>query len=90
MMGPDLVIYRGLSIRMMNFMDPPAKLLTILPEGIEAVRFYTRNHYNQIKLYSSIDTGWIRPMASQAHKLGMSCRPYTLALYCKPGHPGRI
>ncbi len=71
MMGPDLSYLSGFIDKNDEFHGPAGKIINNLTEGIEAVRFYARNHYNQIKLYSSIDTGWIRPMASEAHKLGM-------------------
>jgi len=42
-----------------------------LPQALEAVRWYADHGYWQIKLYNSIDPDWVRPIAAEAHRLGM-------------------
>ncbi|MEN9598270.1 MAG: hypothetical protein RL596_581 [Bacteroidota bacterium] len=40
-------------------------------EGITAVRMYKKLGYTSIKLYSSIKPSFVKPIATEAHKLGM-------------------
>ncbi len=42
-----------------------------LDEALERVDFFADNGYLQIKLYSSVEPGWVRPIAERAHSHGM-------------------
>ena len=42
-----------------------------LDEALERVDFFAEHGYIQIKLYSSIDPEWVRPIAERAHAHGM-------------------
>ena len=35
------------------------------------MRHYAKLGYNQVKLYSSVDTAWVAPIAAEAHKFGL-------------------
>ncbi|MCB0602386.1 MAG: hypothetical protein KDC28_14210, partial [Saprospiraceae bacterium] len=49
----------------------PGLTITSVPEGLEAIDNYHDKGYQQIKLYSSIDPAWVKPLAAHAHELGM-------------------
>ena len=49
----------------------PGLTITSVPEGIAAIDNYHDHGYDQIKLYSSIDPAWVKPLAAHAHALGM-------------------
>jgi imidazolonepropionase-like amidohydrolase len=42
-----------------------------LPEALEDVRWYADRGYRQIKIYNSMNPDWIKPLAAEAHRLGM-------------------
>nr|WP_275442735.1 amidohydrolase family protein [Pseudoalteromonas sp. OOF1S-7] len=42
-----------------------------LTEALEMVDFFADNGYVQIKLYSSIDPKWVKPIAERAHSRGL-------------------
>jgi imidazolonepropionase-like amidohydrolase len=42
-----------------------------LDEALEAVRWYAANDYWQIKIYNSLNPDWVKPVAAEAHRLGM-------------------
>jgi len=42
-----------------------------LEQALDRVDFYADNGYIQIKLYSSIEPGWVAPIAERAHAHGM-------------------
>jgi hypothetical protein len=50
---------------------PTGILVNNLPEALQAVDTYKSKGYDQIKLYSSIEPGWVQPIAVKAHGLGM-------------------
>lgn len=49
----------------------PGLTITNVEEGIKAIEDYAKDGYHQIKLYSSIDPSWVKPMAEKAHELGL-------------------
>lgn len=54
--------------------DFSAKLGVIpetLEQALEAVRSYGARGYHQIKIYNSMNPDWVKPMAAEAHRLGM-------------------
>lgn len=42
-----------------------------LPEALDRVRWYADHGYRQIKIYNSFNPEWIKPVAAEAHRLGM-------------------
>ncbi|MBD9369899.1 amidohydrolase family protein [Xanthomonas sp. XNM01] len=42
-----------------------------LDQALDAVRWYHDNGYWQIKVYNSMNPQWVRPIAAEAHRLGM-------------------
>lgn len=42
-----------------------------LPEALRDVRWYADHGYWQIKIYNSMNPEWVKPIASEAHRLGM-------------------
>lgn len=44
---------------------------TTLPEALDRVRWYADHGYRQIKIYNSFNPEWIKPVAAQAHRLGL-------------------
>lgn len=71
LMGPDISYMSGFIDQKGPFQGPTGSIVSTLPEAIAAIREYHRLGYQQVKLYSSIDTAWVRPMCAEAHKLGM-------------------
>jgi imidazolonepropionase-like amidohydrolase len=71
MLGPDLSYLSGFIDQKGLYQGPTGSIVASLAEGIDAIHEYHRLGYQQIKLYSSIDTAWVRPMCTEAHKLGM-------------------
>jgi len=69
--GPRILIMAGFIDQAGPYAGPTGKIINNLEEGIEAVKFYHDRGYQQIKLYSSIDPAWVKPLAEQAHALGM-------------------
>lgn len=42
-----------------------------LDEGLDAVRWYAARGYWQLKIYNSAHPDWVKPLAQEAHRLGM-------------------
>jgi hypothetical protein len=42
-----------------------------LPAALEKVRWYADHGYRGIKVYSSMTPDWVRPIAAEAHRLGL-------------------
>jgi imidazolonepropionase-like amidohydrolase len=42
-----------------------------LPEAIDVVRWYSDHGYRQLKIYNSFNPDWVKPVAAEAHRLGM-------------------
>jgi hypothetical protein len=43
-----------------------------LPEALRDVRWYADRGYFQIKIYNSMNPDWVKPIADEAHHLGMT------------------
>src|SRR5262249_27724065 len=43
-----------------------------LPQALDAVRWYSDHAYFEIKIYNSIHPDWVKPIADEAHRLGMN------------------
>lgn len=42
-----------------------------LDKGLDAVRWYADRGYREIKIYNSLNPDWVKPLASEAHRLGL-------------------
>lgn len=42
-----------------------------LDKAIEAVRWYADRGYHEIKIYNSFNPDWVKPVAAEAHRLGL-------------------
>lgn len=42
-----------------------------LPEALDAVRWYADRGYREIKIYNSFNPDWVKPVAAEAHRLGL-------------------
>ncbi|MTI38038.1 amidohydrolase [Fulvivirga lutimaris] len=70
-LGPRILIMSGFIDKAGPYAGPIGKIINNLEEGLEAIDFYHERGYQQIKLYSSIDPEWVKPLAERAHSLGM-------------------
>lgn len=43
-----------------------------LPVALEKVRWYAEHGYTHIKIYNSMTPGWVAPIATEAHRLGLT------------------
>jgi imidazolonepropionase-like amidohydrolase len=68
--GPRVVTMAGFIDQKGPF-SGPGLTITNVDEGIKAIEDYAKDGYHQIKLYSSIDPSWVKPMAVKAHELGL-------------------
>ncbi len=68
--GPRIVTMAGFIDQKGPFAGPELKI-TNVEEGIKAIDNYKTDGYHQIKLYSSIDPSWVKPLAAHAHNLGL-------------------
>ena len=68
--GPRVVTMAGFIDQKGPFAGPGLTISNV-EEGIKAVEDYAKDGYHQIKLYSSIDPSWVKPMAEKAHELGL-------------------
>lgn len=71
LLGPDISYTSGFIDRRDSLQASIGKIISTLNEGIEAIDYYHKRGYDQIKLYSSIKPEWVKPMADHAHSLGM-------------------
>jgi hypothetical protein len=55
--------------------SPYSARLGVIPEtladALDAVRWYAERGYFQIKLYNSMNPDWVKPLATEAHRLGL-------------------
>lgn len=68
--GPRVVTLAGFIDQKGPFAGP-GLTITNVAEGEEAIKNYKDHGYHQIKLYSSIDPSWVKPLAQKAHDLDM-------------------
>ncbi len=69
--GPRIAWKSGFIDNMDDYAGPCGILINTLEEGIKAVHDYKKKGYKSIKLYSSIKPEFVKPLAAEAHKLGM-------------------
>ncbi len=70
-LGPRILIMSGFIDKAGPYAGPTGKIVKSLEEGLAAIDFYKERGYQQIKLYSSIEPAWVKPLAARAHQLGM-------------------
>jgi len=68
LVGPDIDIMSGFIDGAGPLAAPTGALINNVDEGIEMIRSYSKQGYQQIKLYSSIKPEWVKPLADEAHK----------------------
>ncbi|WP_420603525.1 amidohydrolase family protein [Flagellimonas sp.] len=68
--GPRVVTMAGFIDQKGPFAGP-GLTITNIEEGLEAIQNFKDKGYHQIKLYSSIDPSWVKPLAQKAHDLGL-------------------
>ncbi len=71
LLGPDLSYISGFIDQAGPYQGPTGAIVHSLEEGLQAVDKYEKLGYPQIKLYSSIDPGWVSPLAARARSHGM-------------------
>ena len=69
--GPDIHPL-GFIDKRGEFAAPVGKFADTLDDALSIVDFYARRGYRGIKLYSSIEPGWVSPIAIAAHERGLS------------------
>ena len=70
-LGPTLSYLSGFIDKAGPMAGPTGVLVNNLQEALQAVDTYKSKGYDQIKLYSSIEPGWVQQIAAKAHGLGM-------------------
>ncbi|MCO4821463.1 MAG: amidohydrolase family protein [Flavobacteriaceae bacterium] len=68
--GPRVVTMAGFIDQKGPFAGP-GLTITNVDEGLKAIEDFAKDGYHQIKLYSSIDPSWVKPLAAKAHDLGL-------------------
>ncbi len=66
-LGPDISYVSGFIDRAGPFQGPTGVIINNLQGGLLAIKDYSIRGYDQIKLYSSIDPAWVKPLADEAH-----------------------
>ena len=69
-MGPRVVTLAGFIDQKGPYAGPGLTISNV-EEGIKAIEDFAKDGYHQIKLYSSIDPSWVKPLANKAHELGL-------------------
>ena len=68
-LGPEINIISGFIDKTGEFAAPTGALINSLQEGIKYIDDYNKKGCQQIKLYSSINPEWVKPLAAKAHSL---------------------
>ncbi|WP_298314285.1 amidohydrolase family protein [uncultured Aquimarina sp.] len=71
LIGPRILVMSGFIDKAGPYAGPTGSIINNLEEGIKAIENYHTKGYKQIKLYSSIEPKWVKPLADKAHELGM-------------------
>jgi len=71
LIGPRITTMCGFIDKAGPYAGPTGKIVNTLQEALEAVDYYKEHGYNQIKLYSSIEPSWVKPITEKAHGLSM-------------------
>tara|TARA_R110000782_G_scaffold182437_6_gene272703 strand:+ start:46741 stop:48744 length:2004 start_codon:yes stop_codon:yes gene_type:complete len=76
--GPDIV-YNGFIEGRSLYSARSGVVADTLDEALDAVRWYRKHDYWQIKIYNSFPPDWVKPVAGLAHSLGMGVTGHTPA-----------
>lgn len=71
LMGPDISYLSGFIDKEDPLQGPVGKIVPTLDDALKTIEDFHRKGYDQIKIYSSIKPGWVKPMAERAHSYGM-------------------
>ncbi len=71
LLGPEINIISGFIDKAGEFAAPTGSLINSLEEGLKYIDDYSKKGCQQIKLYSSINPEWVKPLAAKAHSYGM-------------------
>ncbi len=71
LIGPRIQVMCGFIDGDGPYTGPAGERITSVEQGKVAVKKYFDLGYKQIKLYSSIDPTWVKPLADEAHRYGM-------------------
>jgi len=71
LLGPEINIISGFIDKAGEFAAPTGALINSLEEGLKYIDEYHKKGCQQIKLYSSINPEWVKPLAAKAHSYGM-------------------
>ncbi len=71
LVGPRIQVMSGFIDKAGPYAGPTGSIINTLEEGLKAIKDYHSKGYTQIKLYSSIEPDWVKPLADQAHDLDM-------------------
>ena len=55
-----------------------------LPAALDAVRRYATHGYQLVKLYNSLPPDWVAPIATEAHRLGLTVAGHVPAFSSSP------
>jgi Amidohydrolase family len=70
-LGPEISIVSGFIDKAGEFAAPTGALINTPEEGLKYIEDYHKKGCQQIKLYSSINPEWVKPLADKAHGYGM-------------------
>src|SRR5258705_1492170 len=70
-LGPEINIISGFIDKAGEFAAPTGALINSLEEGLKYIDNYHKKGCQQIKLYSSINPEWVKPLAAKADSYGM-------------------
>ena len=70
-LGPEINIVSGFIDKAGEFAAPTGSLINTLEEGLKFIDEYYKQNCQQIKLYSSINPEWVKPLTAKAHGYGM-------------------
>ncbi|MEO6041688.1 MAG: amidohydrolase family protein [Croceibacterium sp.] len=68
--GPHMVL-NGLVEGKTQFTAQGGRTVASAEEAVTAVRWYADHGYRAIKVYNSMKPEWVKPLADEAHRLGM-------------------
>lgn len=71
LLGPEISVMSGFIDFAGPYAGPTGKIVSTLDEALEGVKYYADHGYDQVKLYSSLPTDWVKPIADRAHELNM-------------------
>jgi N-acetylglucosamine-6-phosphate deacetylase len=71
LVGPRIAWMCGFIDNMEELAEPCGILINTLEDGVKAIHHYKKSGYQSIKFYSSLKPELVKPLAAEAHRLGM-------------------